>query len=210
MCPRDVSKNAGTESPISVLEEVGSKALTGRAVRGSMARTRSSSLAEESERGLEGGWVQKRLFDIGLWDVSQCQPCQMEEGTEKHRFYHCPEWHAARRDIPEFFRQWEHKARTSKKEWKWQRGTVAHPLSGSQWNRGHFSVTTWESEKRRSWCMLVEGFEGNVADGSMPGKFGKWGACGWAVVQPGYDEEMGCMAQWRQKSRSTAPSRGRS
>ena len=24
--------------------------------------------------------------------------------------------------------------------WKWQRGGVEHPLSGSQWNRGHFSV----------------------------------------------------------------------
>ena len=38
----------------------------------------------------------KRLFDIGWSDVSQCQACQREEGTEKHRLYHCPEWHAAR------------------------------------------------------------------------------------------------------------------
>ena len=28
-------------------------------------------------------------------------------------------------------------------------------------------------------------------DGSLLGKTGKWGACGWAVVQPDYDEEMG-------------------
>ena len=34
-------------------------------------------------------------------------------------------------------------ARTSMKEWKWQRGLVALPLSGSQRNRGHFSVTKW-------------------------------------------------------------------
>ena len=37
---------------------------------------------------LEGGWAQKRLFDIGWSDVSQCQACHVEEGTEKHRLYH--------------------------------------------------------------------------------------------------------------------------
>ena len=53
-------------------------------------------------------------------------------------------------DIPESFRMWEQKARTPKKERKWQRGIVAHPLSESQWNRGDFSVTKWEFEKNRS------------------------------------------------------------
>ena len=67
---------------------------------------------------LEGGRTQKRLFDVGWSDVSQCQSCQMEDGTEKHRLYYCPEWHAVRRDIPESFRKWEQKAGTSKKEWK--------------------------------------------------------------------------------------------
>ena len=62
---------------------------------------------------LEGGWTQKRPFDMG-----QCQACQLEEGTERHRLYHCPEWHEIRRKIPEAFRKWEQKARTSKKEWK--------------------------------------------------------------------------------------------
>ena len=32
---------------------------------------------------LEGGWTQKRLFDIGWSDVSQCQACKTEEGTKK-------------------------------------------------------------------------------------------------------------------------------
>ena len=71
---------------------------------------------------LEGGWAQKRLFDIGLSDISQCQACQMEEGTENHRRFHCPEWHAVRRDILDVFTKWEQKAKTSTKEWKWQRG----------------------------------------------------------------------------------------
>ena len=70
----------------------------------------------------------------------------------------------------------EQQAKTSKKEWKWQRGIVEHPLSESQWNRGHFSLRKWESEKHKSWSMPAEGFKGHVAtDGSLLGKAGKWG-----------------------------------
>ena len=37
----------------------------------------------------------------------------------------------------------------------------------------------------------MEGSKGHVAtDGSLIGKIGKWEACGGAVVQPDYDEEM--------------------
>ena len=40
--------------------------------------------------------------------------------------------------------------------------------------------------------MPAEGFKGHVAtDGSLLGSAGKWGTCGWAVVQLDYDEEMG-------------------
>ena len=60
---------------------------------------------------LEGGCVQKRLFDIGWSDGSECQACHKEEGTEKHRLYHCPEWYEVRWEIPEAFRKWEQKAR---------------------------------------------------------------------------------------------------
>ena len=50
----------------------------------------------------------------------------------------------------------------------------------------------WESEKHKSWSMPVEGFKSHVAtDGSLLGKTGKWGACGW--VQLDYDEEMGSL-----------------
>ena len=41
--------------------------------------------------------------------------------------------------------------KTSKKELKWQRGNVTHPLSESQWNRYHFSVKKWKSEKHKNW-----------------------------------------------------------
>ena len=36
------------------------------------------------------------------------------------------------------------------------------------------------------------GFKGHVAtDGSLLGKVGKWGACGWSMAQLDYDEESG-------------------
>ena len=54
---------------------------------------------------LEGGWARKRLFDIDWSGVSQCQACHMEEGTEKHRLWRCPEWHEVRRATPEAFRK---------------------------------------------------------------------------------------------------------
>ena len=84
------------------------------------------------------------------------------------------------------------KSKNLKKEWKWQRGIIVHPLSDNQWIRGHFSMRKWESEKHKSWSMPAEGFKGHVAtDGSLPGTAGKWGACGWAVVQLDYDVEKG-------------------
>ena len=54
---------------------------------------------------LEGGWVQKRLFGIGWSGESKCQACHKEEGTEKHRLYHCPEWYEVRREILEVFQK---------------------------------------------------------------------------------------------------------
>ena len=68
---------------------------------------------------LEGGcWEQKKLFDIGWSDKCECEACHKEEGTDKRRLHHCPDWHEVRREIPEAFRKWQQKARTSKKEGK--------------------------------------------------------------------------------------------
>ena len=76
---------------------------------------------------LERGWVQKRLFDIGWSDESQA--CHKEEGPEKHRLYHCPEWYEARREFPEAFRKWEHKVKTSKKKSGSGKGVSSRILS---------------------------------------------------------------------------------
>ena len=64
----------------------------------------------------------------------------------------------------------------------------------------------WESAKHRSCSMQVDGLRCHVTtDGSLLGKTGKWGACGWAVVQLDYDEEIGYGSL-----RFSAPSRGQS
>ena len=42
------------------------------------------------------------------------------------------------------------------------------------------------------WGMPAEGFKGHVnTDGSLLGTGGKWGACGWSVVELSYDEQLG-------------------
>ena len=143
---------------------------------------------------LAGGWKHKRLFDIGWSDVSQCQACQMEEGTEKHRLYHCAGWHEIRWEI-------RSPSESGSKRWKPRRKSG----SGKEVSSRTLSVKAngteassvwqkWESEKHKSWSIPAEGFKGHVAtDGSVLGKAGKWWACGWAVVQLDYDEEMGLL-----------------
>ena len=140
---------------------------------------------------LEGGWVQKRLFDIGWSDESECQACHEEKGTEKHRLYHCPEWHQIIMEIPEAFRKWEQKARTSNKEWMRQRGIVEDPPSESMEHGPLQYGKVGVGEAQQLGRMPAEGFKCHVVtDSSLLGTAGKWEACGWAVVQLDYDEEM--------------------
>ena len=59
---------------------------------------------------------------------------------------------------------------------------------------GHFILIKLESEKHRRLGMSAEGFKGHVhvaTDGSLLGTAGKWGACGWSVVQLDDNEELG-------------------
>ena len=126
---------------------------------------------------LEGVCVQKKLYEIGWSDESECEACHQEKGTEKHRFFHCQSGTKSDGKFPEAFRKWEQKAETSKKEW-------THPLCESQWNRGHSSMKKWESEEHKSWSMPAEGFKGHVATD-------RWELVAGSVVQLDYDEELG-------------------
>ena len=50
---------------------------------------------------VEGGWMQKRLYDNGGSDEKKCRGCNKEKSTEKHRLYHCPCWKEVRNHIPD-------------------------------------------------------------------------------------------------------------
>ena len=81
---------------------------------------------------------------------TKCQGCNKEEGTEKHRLYQCPCWKEVRGQVTEELEKCEQRARTSKKDRRWQRGITTHPLSESQWVMSHFSVREWESKSIRA------------------------------------------------------------
>ena len=94
---------------------------------------------------------------------SECQANHKEEGKEKHSTVSQngtkSDWGFQRRS----------ESGSKKREPQKRSGRiVTHPLSGSQWNRGHFCMKKWESEKHI--C---------------------WGACGWFVVQLDYGDELG-------------------
>ena len=101
----------------------------------------------------------------------------------------------------------EAKSKKRRERKKWQRGTVAHPLSERQWKRGHFSVTKWESKKHRSWEMPValQGPCGHrrllvskkVESGELVA--GPWCSL---IMMKKWDGCVGCMAQW---SRTRGP-----
>ena len=59
---------------------------------------------------VDGGWIQKRMYDTGWSDEKKCRGCNKEEGTEKHRLCHCPSWRKVRSQIPEVLGDWEHRA----------------------------------------------------------------------------------------------------
>ena len=117
------------EGPISVLEEVGRKQHEHEELKAGVwlepdpALLRKKVWKDRTEKHrnvarkmfLEGGWTQKKLFDVGWSDVTQWQACPKEEGTEKHRLYTCPGWPEIRREIPEADKKWEQNARRSKK-----------------------------------------------------------------------------------------------
>ena len=89
---------------------------------------------------VEGGWVQKRCHDTGCSDEKKCRGCNKEEGTG---CTHCPSRREeVRNQIPEGLDKWEQRAKTSKEDWKWQRGITSNPL-----------------RVNISWSMPAEGFQ---------------------------------------------------
>ena len=49
---------------------------------------------------VEGEWVHRRMYDMTWSDEEKCRGCNKEEGTEKHRLYHCPSWQGSQTPDP--------------------------------------------------------------------------------------------------------------
>ena len=114
-----------------------------------------------------------------------------------------------RRKIPQAFSKWEQKARTSKREWKWQRGIVAQ--------QGPLQLDKVGSQiSPKVWARQLEGFMEPCCHGRLiAGKSEESGELvgrqwySWTVMKR-WSPCLGCTAQWRQNMRSSAPSRVRS
>ena len=99
VCPKDVKKMLVQQARKNLLEEVGSKKNEYEELKECiwlerpLALLRKNTKEDWSEKHrnvarklvLEGGWVQKKLFDIGWSDERESQACHKEGGTEKHR-----------------------------------------------------------------------------------------------------------------------------
>ena len=95
--------------------------------------------------------MQKRLCDIGWSDEKKCRCCNKEEGTEKHRLYHCPSQREVRNQMPEGLGKWEERAKTSQEDWKCKRGIKSPSLSEGSWRKSHLTVRRRASHKPNSW-----------------------------------------------------------
>ena len=83
------------------------------------------------------------------------------------------------------------------------RRIVTHPLCESRWNRGHFSVKKWESEKHKSWDILAKGVVGPCYHGRLfarkSGQVGSmWLGSGFSwIMMRRWSRCTGCMARWK-------------
>ena len=72
-----------------------------------MLRRRTNELWTGKHRNVmrklavEGGWVQKRTYDIGWPDAKKCRGCNKGEAIEKDRLNHCLSRREVRNQIPE-------------------------------------------------------------------------------------------------------------
>ena len=158
--------------------------------------------------------MQKKLFDIGWSDESECQACHKEECTEKHRLYPCPELQGIRREIPEAFRKWE-RERLQRKNGSDKEllsrilsvkasGTEGIPAARSGSPR---STRIGVCQQKASRTMLLRTAPCWEEQASGEHVAGKW--CSWITMRR-WGSCTGCTPRWKQNLRSSALSRGRS
>ena len=110
----------------------------------------------------------------------------------RHRLYQCPDWHEITREIPRGLQKVGAKKRELQRKSGSGKEVSLRTLSVKANGTEVISASRSGSPRStRAGVCQQRAFKGHVAtDGSLLGKTGKWGACGWAVVQLDYDEEM--------------------
>ena len=71
-----------------------------------------------------GKMMKNQILEEGRVPAKEAKNWKIE-GDSRGRHRKAQTWYKVRREVPEAFRKWEQKAKTSKKEWKGQRGIVA-------------------------------------------------------------------------------------
>ena len=93
---------------------------------------------------VEGGWVQKRLYDTCWSGEKKCRGCNHEEGTGKHRLYHCPSWRSQKKFDPRRAGKWDRRPQPRRKIGSGAKSTCQ--CASGNW------------KKHTRWSMPVEGF----------------------------------------------------
>ena len=95
-----------------------------------MLRRKSDGQAPESDEAVSRGRRTGAKTILRHW-----RGCNKEEGTEKHRVYHCPLWREVRNQTPDGLEKWEQRAKTSGEYRKWQSEIASHSMVEGNWRK---------------------------------------------------------------------------
>ena len=154
---------------------------------------------------VEGGWVLKRLYDIGWSDEKKDRGCKKEKGTEKHRLYHCPSCREVRNLILDGLGKWN---KGKHVEGVLRRILWADAIGG----KAICQSKSWESRTRTRTCQseayrtmsppIALGWESQAAGVHVGGQLCK------EIMTRRWSQCMGCTERWMLNLRYDTPSRG--
>ena len=143
---------------------------------------------------LEGGWVQKKLLDIGWSDESECQSLSQRGRHREAQALPLPRMERGQTGDSRGVQKVEAKSQNFKK----RSGSGKEVLSRVHSVKANGTVVNSsmkkrEPEKHKKLEHYSRRFQGPRCH--LTALFWvlleKWGACGWSVVQSDYDEELG-------------------
>ena len=144
-----------------------------------------------------------------LVDEKKSQECGEDEGTAKHKLYHCPMWRELRNQIPEGQRNWDQTAMIEMAKEALRRILSARTIGGRTiCQSGDGNPRSKEDGARQSRVFLTTPppapcWESPAAVHVV----GRW--CS-SIMTRNWDECVGCTVRWMPSSRYSAPSREQS